>query len=210
MRFVLLVEGMTEKLIVAAFLKRWLDPRLNHSVGIRTEGFEGWAELVKDLPRKVPMYLNDPARGTDIIAVIALLDLYGLQLPNQPDAESMTKRYEWAKSYLELTVNNPRFRQYFAVHELEAWLFSKPDIFRQDILNRFPKNLKQPEEINFSVPPAKLLDNTYMAARNQHYLKPRDGKILFAKLDPNVAYEKCPYLRLMLDDMLQMAKDAGL
>ncbi|MHB1425063.1 MAG: hypothetical protein ACYC3I_17975 [Gemmataceae bacterium] len=36
------------------------------------------------------------------------------------------------------------------------------------------------------------------------------GKQLFSKLDPLVAVSKCPYLKAMLDEMLLLAKAAGL
>jgi hypothetical protein len=34
------------------------------------------------------------------------------------------------------------------------------------------------------------------------------GSELFDRLDPSVAYSKCPYLAKMLDEMLTMAKSA--
>ena len=73
MKFVLFVEGHTEKKALASFLKRWLDPQLDRRVGIQVVRFEGWPELVKDSPDKARMHL----RKSDVIAVIALLDLYG-------------------------------------------------------------------------------------------------------------------------------------
>jgi len=57
MKFVLFVEGYTEEKIIAPFLKRWLDPRLQQRVGIQVVRFDGWAEMVDDLPVKAPMYL---------------------------------------------------------------------------------------------------------------------------------------------------------
>jgi hypothetical protein len=36
------------------------------------------------------------------------------------------------------------------------------------------------------------------------------GKQLFAKLDPMTAVPKCPYLKAMLEEMLRLAKVAGL
>ena len=73
MRFVLFVEGHLERQALPAFLKRWLDPRLERPVGIQAVRFEGWAELVKDAPTSAGMYLS----SRDVIGVIALLDLYG-------------------------------------------------------------------------------------------------------------------------------------
>ena len=50
MKFVLFVEGYTEKKALANFFKRWLDPKLDKSVGIQVVRFEGWADLVKHSP----------------------------------------------------------------------------------------------------------------------------------------------------------------
>ena len=38
--------------------------------------FDGWPELISDLPDRAQMYLESP-KAAEIIAVIALLDLYG-------------------------------------------------------------------------------------------------------------------------------------
>ncbi|MBW2369178.1 MAG: hypothetical protein JRH15_15000 [Deltaproteobacteria bacterium] len=73
MKFVLFVEGHTEKQALANLLKRWLDPRLDNPIGIQVVRFDGWSDLVKETPKKARMYLN----REDIIGVIALLDLYG-------------------------------------------------------------------------------------------------------------------------------------
>jgi hypothetical protein len=42
------------------------------------------------------------------------------------------------------------------------------------------------------------------------YKKVTHGKEFFDKLDPEVAYQKCSRLKDLLDDMLKMAKEAGL
>ena len=41
MKFVLFVEGHTEKKSIAPFLKRWLDPKLKQSVGFQVVRFDG-------------------------------------------------------------------------------------------------------------------------------------------------------------------------
>lgn len=117
MKFVLFIEGYTER-AVPKFLKRWLDTRLNTSVGIQAVRFDGWAQMVKDAPLKAQLYLNAP-KG-DVIAVIALLDLYGLAVPYPASITTTTERHDWAKQYLESKVNQPKFHQHFAVHETEA------------------------------------------------------------------------------------------
>ena len=203
MKFVLFVEGYTEKEDLSMFLKRWLDPRLEQRVGLKVVRFNGWPELINDSPKKARMYLSED----DIIGVIALLDLYGPTIyPN--NKQSASERYKWAKDDLEKKVDDPGFRQYFAVHETEAWLLSDPQIFPTAVMNSFPGRVQNPEEVDFDQPPSKLLGKLYREKTKRTYKKVIHGKELFDKLDPELAYQKCLRLRELLDDMLKMAKEA--
>ena len=207
MKFVLFVEGHTEKLVLPPFLKRWLDPRLSQPVGIQPVRFEGWAEQWEDCANRARRHLNDPRHGADIVGVVSLLDLYGPTV-YPPNVVSAADRYVWGKQAIERQVADPRFRQFFAVHETEAWLFSQPDVFPPDIRKALPG--KPPETINFAEPPAKLLDRIYMQKTQRHYQKVVQGQSLFARLDPEVAHCHCPRLASLLEDMLAMAQAAGL
>ena len=208
MKFVLFVEGYTEKEAIAAFLKRWLDPRLDKNAGIQAVRFDGWAEMVKDLPVKVPMYLHGPS-ADKIIAVMALLDLYGPTF--YPDhLTSPQERMDWAVNDLCNRVGEERFRMFFAVHDVEAWLLSDPSIFALPVARALPGKVRQPESVNFDEPPAKLLERLYPRKQNRYYKKVTDGSTLFKKLDPGYVYEKCPNFRKMMDEMLILAKGAGL
>lgn len=208
MRFILLVEGQTERGTAASFLKRWLDPQLKQPVGIQVAAFDGYADLVRKMATKARMHLDGP-KQSEIVGVIGLLDLYG---PNfyPPGKGTAEERYAWGKEHFEAEVGLDRFRMFFAVHEFEAWLLSQPEIFPRDVKNALPNKIAQPERVNFSEPPAKLLDRIYLQHTRNGYKKTTYGKQLFAKLDPNVAIPKCPYLKAMLDEMLSLAKAAGL
>lgn len=203
MKFILFVEGHTENKAIPSFLKRWLDPQLSKPVGIKPVRFEGWPELVKDSPTKANLYLSQDS----VIAVIALLDLYGLTIyPNNKN--TATERYAWAKQHLEGKVDQPNFFQFFAVHEVEAWLLCAPSIFPNSVRPLVEKLSKSPEAINNTMPPAKRLNDIYQRKTKRRYKKVTYGKDLFTKLDPNVAYKKCPRLKELLDAMLKLAKDA--
>jgi hypothetical protein len=206
MKFVLFVEGDTEQRVLPTFIKRWLDPQLSKSAGVQTVKFTGWSELVKQLVNRANAHLNSPG-SADIIAVISLLDLYG---PGFYPANKTTadERYAWAKAELEGRVGHPKFRQHFAVHELEAWLLSQPDIFPQEV-RQFVQRAA-PEQVNFTEPPKSLLKKLYRAHRRENYKEVTHGVALFAKLNPGVALGKCPRLRAMLDDMLNLARQAGI
>jgi hypothetical protein len=205
MKFILFVEGYTEDKSLPQFLKRWLDPQLTQPVGIKTVRFEGWQELVKDAPLKAKMHLNGPQKD-EIIAVISLLDLYG---PTFYPTHLMDPkaRCVWAKKEMECNANHQKFFQFFAIHETEAWLLSEPKIFPLEIQKAFPKKVQHPENVNFDEPPAKLLERLYPLHIKRSYKKVANGKELFKRLDPNIAYEKCPNLKELLDKMLILAKD---
>jgi len=201
-KFALYVEGYTERAI-PAFLKRWLDPRLLLPVGVKPVRFEGSGDYLKSFSRLAKRDLDSGG----LIAVIGLLDLHGTPLSFPPNLSTGAK-YTWAKTELEHRVGDPRFRQHFAVHETEAWLLSDPAIFPASTRERLENSSNQPESVDFQHPPAKLLQQIYRA-NGREYKKVVDGSALFNKLDPNQAYERCPHLRMLLDDMLSLAKGAG-
>ena len=137
--------------------------------------------------------------------MIALLDLYGPTFYPKTK-KTADERFEWAKIELEKKVNHPKFLQYFAVHETEAWLLADPDLFPLEVKRALPAKIQNPETINFDEPPAKLLERLYNLKTGRRYKKVTNGRELFGRLDPNVAYGKCPRLRELLDKMLELAK----
>ena len=203
MKFILFVEGYTEEKALSNFLKRWLDPRLKQPGGIKTVRFEGCAEMVRDIPKRAQDYLNAP-KG-DVIAVIALLDLYGLRLPYPPGTETAAQKIVWATAHLEQKVADVRFRQFFAVHETEAWLLSQPGLFPSEVAKSLHSKAQKPETVNFDEPPAKLLDRLYKTETGRGYKKLTQAINLFAKLDPEIASAKCPQLKALLEEMLRLA-----
>ena len=220
MKFVLLVEGYTERDSLQDFLKRWLDKQgLAKAVGIDPVNLKGSAHFVNEIVSKADFYLNKPNSRADTIAVCGLLDLYGLPRDftntNQSwQTQNVNQRYTWARAHIEAMVGNGRFRQFFAVHEIEAWLLSDPnnERFPQDVQKALKNHSKiaRPEQVNFDKPPAKLLNEVYQKHGNRAYRKITDATNLFAELDPHIAYAKCPKLKEMLDEMLALAKAAGL
>lgn len=208
MKFILLVEGDTEDAALPEFLKRWLDPKLERPVGIEVVNFGSNGEYLKEVAKMTSKHLNGPKRQ-EIIAVIGLLDLYGLPDNFFPSGLSDKQaRYDWAKQKLEGIVGEAKFRQFFAMHEVEAWLLSDPNIFPRDVNNEFPASVRNPESVNFNEPPAQLLGRLYQKILGKRYKKKAHGRKLFSSLDPEVAYQKCPHLREMLDEMLRLAKAA--
>jgi hypothetical protein len=205
MKFILFVEGYTEDKALPQFFKKWLDPQLTRPVGIKTVRFEGWPELLKDAPLKAKMHLNGPDKE-DVIAIISLLDLYGPTFYPKHLTQS-GERYDWAKKHVEEKVGQAKFFQFFAVHEVEAWLLSDPAIFPLDVRRALPPKTQQPETVNFNEPPAKLLERLYPLHTKRSYKKVVNGRELFGALNPAIAYQKCPKLKQLLDKMLELAKE---
>lgn len=205
MRFLLFCEGETETKALPSFFKRWLDERLCRPVGVTPVKFAGWRNLRDEVAKKAHLRL----REDDVIAVISLLDLYGPTFYPEHLATAMQK-YDWARGAIEKEVGSDRFRQFFAVHEVEAWLLSDPSLFPREIRTGFPGKIATPEEVDFGEHPSKLLDKLYTDRVKRSYKKVTQGRELFERLDPDLARTKCPHLAEMLDEMLALAKGAGL
>jgi Domain of unknown function (DUF4276) len=195
-KIVLLVEGQTEKYL-PPFLKCWLDSRTPERVAIRPVVFSGVANYMKDFARVARTEFAE----TDASGVVGLIDFYASGLC-YPDG-SIDERYAWAQRKLQSMVGDHRFRQHFAVHETEAWLFSQPEIFPREVAPELPK--KEPETINLQNPPSRVLREVYQRKLKTKYRKPTEGAKLYRKLDPELAASRCPHLKLLLDDLLGLA-----
>lgn len=201
MKIVVLVEGETERKVLPTFFSRWLVAGGYDNVGVVASSFRGNDNYLKEYAAKARHYLAAPK----VLGVIGLLDLYGLDTPAAKSGTVAT-RYKNAKADLERNVSGD-FRQHFAVHELEAWLMSDPDLFDSRLRLKLPK--KPPEKINFDTPPAKVLEKQYPKVLGRDYKKTTDGVTLFQRLDPALAAAKCPYLKVLLDDLLDMARHSA-
>ena len=204
MKIVLLVEGWTEKEAVAAFLKRWLDSRLARPVRITPVRFSGWRDLFDGMAKKARLYLDGP-RSERPLGVVALFDLYGPTI-YPPNLDSADQRYDWVVRHLEKLVDRPRFRAFAAVHEVEAWLLSQPELLPAPVRNGLPGRCEHPETVNFDEPPAKLLDRLYSTHLHKGYKKGTYGRDLFGRLDPERARQRCPRLAALLDALLDIAQ----
>lgn len=203
MKIVLFVEGQTE-MVLGSFFKRWLDARLPDRIGVKMVRFTGWSDYYDKISTKAELYLSGKT-GADVIAGIGLLDLYG------PDfyptgVTTSAERYSWGKRHLEEKVGHTRFRQHFAVHETEAWLLAAPENLPRDVRAALPGRSARPEEVNFDQPPSKLLARLYREKLSRGYKKIIDGASLFRALPPEQALEKCPYLKSLLNEMIQLAQ----
>ncbi len=198
MKIILLVEGGTEQKALPAFFRRWLKGQhVDPLPAISAVNAEGCGNHIKECARRTELHLKNP----DVIAVFGLLDIYGANnIPGH--CRTVEEKCGHLRQLLEKEVGSPKFRQHFAVHELEAWLLSDPTIFPPAVRKGLPAKAARPETVNSTEPPSKLLARLYRKAKDREYRKVTDGTSLFASLDPNLAYAKCKALAALLDDML--------
>ncbi len=210
MRFVLFVEGDTERLGLPSFFGRWLDRRsaAGAKVGMKVVTLRGLGVFQTKIKRRAEEYLTGKMSGKTV-AAFGLLDLHGLQHGDffdgapkaaQSGLPSVESRVRFGTEKMERLVGLERFHMFFAVHEIEAWMLSQPEILApaDKYLGR---NVDTPEAINFDNPPSKVLHTAYSRAFKQSYLKTINGPALLEKLDVDIAYEKCPNLARMFDTM---------
>mgnify|MGYP001105477887 CR=1 FL=1 len=207
-RIALFVEGDTERgdarrKTLPTFFHKWLDPRLPKGarVGIVPRRFQGVSEFLDDLPKTVRAYLD---RGQANF-VVGLVDLYGLP-PDRIDLsgcasikEKVSKARQYIRNLVPAEFGN-RFRQHFAVHEVEAWLLAYPEKWPPEVRDQIKK--RPPERVNFKEPPAKFLKRIL----GGRYKKTVYAKNLFPNVDPQQAIDKCPFLKLLAEDLLEIAR----
>lgn len=203
MKIILLVEGETEKKVLPGFLQRWLAGKVDPLPAIKAVNTNGCDNHIKECATRARLYFKEP----DVLAVFGLLDLHGPK--NIPaHCTSIKDKCDHLRQSLEKEVNSPKFKQHFAVHELEAWLLSDPTIFPPEVQRAFPAKTARPESVNSMEPPSTLLARLYRNKTNHEYKKTTHGTVLFSKLDPEVARAKCPALAALLTDLLAVAQNS--
>ena len=201
-RIALFVEGDTERTL-PTFFHKWLDPQLPETckLGITAVKFQGVSNFLDDLPKKVESYLNEGRANF----VVGLVDLYGIP-SNRIDLSkhaSIKQKVSAARAYIRNLIRfqfRTRFRQHFAVHEIEAWLLAYPERWPPEVRDQIKK--RPPEQVNFKEPPAKFLKRILRGGYN----KTVRAKILFPVVDPQSAIDKCPFLKLLAEDLLAIAR----
>ena len=201
-RIALFVEGDTERTL-PTFFHRWLDPQLPEmsTVGITAVKFQGVSNFLDDLPKKIELYLSERRANF----VVGLVDLYGIPSHRIDLSKhaSVSQKVSAAQRYIENFVPpefRTRFCQHFAVHEVEAWLLAYPERWPAEVRNQIKK--RPPEQVNFNEPPAKFLKKILGGT----YKKTVYAKNLFPQVDPQSAIDKCPFLRRLAKDLLEIAK----
>jgi hypothetical protein len=206
-RIALFVEGDTERgdarqKTLPTFFHKWLDPQLPlwSKVGIHAVKFQGVSNYLDDLPTKLDLYLREGRANY----VIGLVDLYGLPSARIDVSDCTTVQAKVVKARREIRKLVPdefrmRFHQHFAVHEVEAWLLAYPERWPPDVRKHITR--RPPEQVDFDEPPAKFLKRILRGK----YKKTVHAKNIFPTVNPQTAIDKCPFLRLLAQDLLEIA-----
>ncbi|MCH8047621.1 MAG: DUF4276 family protein [Planctomycetes bacterium] len=207
-RIVLFVEGSTEcgearQKTLPVFFHKWLDPQLPEleKVGIKAAKFQGVSDYLDNVAEQAEFWLFSGRASF----VVGLVDLYGLPEDRLGIGRhaSVEEKVSAARKRIEGLVPKEfrhLFRQHFAVHEIEAWLLAYPEQWPSNVRGRISK--RPPEQVNFDKPPAKFLKGILGGT----YQKTVRARNIFPKVDPQIAIDKCPYLRLLAADLLKIAK----
>lgn len=202
MRFILIVEGDTEKRSIEGLLRKQLTEKTGQNVGISAINIKGYGNFSCDLPQRVKKYLTGPDKN-EIFAVAGLMDLY--KTPYARDVNRpIRERILQGTQLFEDSVKQDRFRMFFAVHEYEAWLLSDSEKFDPAIRSRIASHARYPEDVNTDEPPSKFLKRIYSEYLHREYKKTVDGKVLMGRIDPQKVYEKCPNYRAMIDFFISL------
>ena len=153
------------------------------------------------LPKAVRLYLDEGGANF----VVGLVDLYGLPSSriDLSGCASIQDKVSAARRQIKRLVPDDlksRFHQHFAVHEVEAWLLAYPKKWPSEVRDQIRK--RPPEQVDFDEPPAKFLKRIL----GGRYKKTVHAKNLFPNVDPQVAIDACPFLKLLAEDLLEIAK----
>ncbi|MGO9916737.1 MAG: DUF4276 family protein [Isosphaeraceae bacterium] len=202
------VEGDTERgearrRTLSAFFHRWLDPQLPSAskVGITPVKFQGVSNYLDDLPQKVALYLDDGRANF----VFGLIDLYAIPVSRIELSKysSIQEKVKAGRAYIRALVPQEyreRFRQHFAVHEIEAWLLAYPEKWPAEVRSQITK--RPPEQVDFNEPPAKFLKRIL----GGRYKKTTTAMNVFPRVDPQGAINQCPHLKHLVEDLLAVAR----
>ena len=201
MRVLLFVEGEMEQKGLPPCLSTYYQRSLGLRLRFQPICFRGSANYVGELAKKVRMHLEAKASG-DILAAFGIVDLYGLplHLPGWQN-KGIADKVSLARKHFETQVGHPKFRQFFAVHETEAWLLADSARLPDPVRKALPGRCTRPEEVNHDMPPAKLLDKLYRDKASRGYQKSIDGVNMLRDLSPDTVSGKCPYFREMLTEL---------
>ena len=223
-RLLILAEGQSEEV----FAKRTLIPHL-HEFGVhaavtvlRTKrimsggGFKGGVSSYEKIRKNLNELLGDTnARVT------TLLDFYGLpdEFPargetlEMPGLSAREKARRMQAAFAE-DIGQPRFIPFLALHEFEAWLFSKPEVVAEHFgkealttaLQGIVDEVGSPEEINNG---PTTHPSVRIVGLVPQFKKTSDGPAIIHKMTLANVRAACPHFDEWLTTLETLGNPAG-
>ena len=197
-RIVVLCEGGTEELAVRHFVRGQWEVDGLASVSLSRRNLCGHPEKVGPLARE---YFDKP----DVLAVFALVDLYGMNLVTHPPDDELDAKVRRVKGWLRNQIHDHgRARDFFphvSVHEVEAWILAEGMALSRRLRDSGIRPDPQAESKNFQNPPSDRLNDLFRRIKSRRYEKIVDGTPLFKAMQFQPVYESCRYFREFYDDL---------
>ena len=214
-RVYLLVEGQTEE----AFVNELLEPHYSRHglylipILVRTSpGYRGGVVSYGKVRQQVEKLCKQDAGAY----VSTLFDLYGLPndfpgkgSPDFPQTGSGHSKAEFLEAQWALDVAQNNFIPNLLVHEFEALLFVRLDVFKQwtdddDVLSplRTARQQEAPEDINEGIQTAP---SKRILAAWSGYQKTVHGPLIACDIGLNAIREECPHFDAWLEKLDALA-----
>lgn len=203
-RIVILCEGETEEIAVKHFISRQWEVD-----GLRTVGLHpiNLASKLEDVFDYVPRYRRDP----QVIAVFALIDLYGMNRVQHRAHDELADKISRVKTWLRKNYGDDLmsfFYPHVAVHEVEAWLLAEGKCLAKRLKDLNIQPDPNAETKNFIDYPSKHIDSLFKSRRGDGYHKTNDGSPLFKCLQFEPVYDTCQYFREFYNQLKSVGQSA--
>ncbi len=200
----MLCEGDTEEIAIRHFVRRQWEADSLSAVGLHPINLNGKLEDIFDY---APRY----ARDAQVVAVFALVDLYGMNRVKHDDLDDLDAKVarvtRWLNDGLPAGLRQC-LHPHVSVHEVEAWLLAEGKCLALRLRDNSIEPDPQAEVRNFLEPPSRRLDALFKSHRQgDGYRKIKDGTPLWKCADFAIVYKMCRYFRLFYDDLKAVAQE---
>jgi hypothetical protein len=205
-RIAVLCEGATEELALRHFVTRQWEQDGLGSVSLDSRDLRGHLDRVG---RLACVDLDEP----NVLAVFALVDLYGVSLvthlPNDALHAKVERVRAWLKNQLGDHTRAHDFLPHVSVHEVEAWILAEGSALSRRLRDPGITPDPQAESKNFENPPSDRLNDLFRRTKSRRYHKILDGTPLFKTMRFEPVYRSCRYFREFYDDLTAVARRAA-
>jgi len=198
MKIVVLCEGATE----AALRQGLREFVQSHASGVKRTGIETRSLDGPTLRKKLERLVRNSIDRTDIIAVVALSDVY-------PGYQNASETKEALRRSAGSAGKDSKFRAHAALFEVEAWILPFWDKVAQHLGVKATPPSPKSELVDGQKPPSHHLKELYRRARRE-FDKVMDGPRWLTADGLMTASNSCPELKSLLNSLLEFAGAAVL